>query len=77
MKRTLRRKALFSGPLGGSRNWTVVWIVLTGMKLLRRLAGSQPEVVFRQVLEPGGAFVIRNGERKATVVSPGPVSVEE
>lgn len=64
----LRRKALYSGPLGGSRNWTIVWGVLAGLKLLKRITGDTNEVVFRQKLAPGEAFVIRNGERPVTVL---------
>jgi hypothetical protein len=63
----LRKKALVRGPLGGSRNWTVLWAVLTGARLLRRLAQDKPDIVFRQVLEPGEAFVIRAGDEPVTV----------
>lgn len=68
MAGALRRKALYSGLLGGSRNWTIVWGVLAGVKLLKRITGDTTEVVFREKLAPGEAFVIRNGERPVTVI---------
>jgi hypothetical protein len=66
--KVLRKKAFVRGLLDGSRGWAILWATLTGVSLLRRLAQDKPEVVFRQELEPGGAFVIRNGERRATVI---------
>lgn len=64
----LRRQAMLRGVLGGSRNWTVVWAVLVGVRLLRRLTADKPEIVYRHTLAPGAGLVIRNGDRPVTVL---------
>ncbi|HUF32561.1 MAG TPA: hypothetical protein VMN58_05040 [Acidimicrobiales bacterium] len=70
----LRKKAMARGLFEGSKAWVVVWVVLVGAKLLRKL--DKPVVVFRQELEPGGAFLIRNGDRRVTIVGGSGVEVE-
>jgi hypothetical protein len=55
----LRRRAQLKGVVGGSRGWTIVWAVLIGGRLLRRLASDEEKVVFRRKLQPGEALVIR------------------
>jgi hypothetical protein len=55
----LRRRAQLKGVVGGSRGWTIVWAVLIGGRLLRRLASDEEKVVFRRKLQPGEAVVIR------------------
>jgi hypothetical protein len=77
MAAILRRTAMRKGPLGGNRRWTIVWGVLTGIKLLKRIAGDKPEILLREELEPGTALIIRNGERPVAVVSPRKVRVEK
>lgn len=77
MAAILRRKAMASGPLGGSRNWTIVWAVIMGFRLLKRFTSGKPEVVYRERLEPGRTLVIRNGDRPVTVIGPGGVTVEK
>lgn len=52
------RTALRRGLLGGSRPWMTVFAVVGVTKLLRRLAGAQPETVFSHKLEPGEGLVI-------------------
>ena len=59
----LYRRAQVKGLLGGSRGWTILWAVLFGRRILKRLAGDAPEVVYSEELRPGEALVIRHGER--------------
>ena len=56
----LRRRAQLKGVVGGSRGWTIVWAVLIGGRLLRRLTSDEEKVVFRRKLRPGEALVIRS-----------------
>ncbi|MGH9182429.1 MAG: hypothetical protein ACRDZ9_01165 [Acidimicrobiales bacterium] len=58
MLRRLHRSSLVKGPLGGSRGWTAVWVLLLGARLLRRLAAREPEVAFSETLRPGQTLVI-------------------
>jgi hypothetical protein len=76
LTKVVRKKAFVRGLLEGKRSWALLWAVLTGAKLLRKLGEDKPEVVFRQVLEPGGAFIIRAGERPATVIGDAEVSTK-
>jgi hypothetical protein len=59
---------MLRGPLGGSRQWTLLWAVLLGVRLLRRVTRSEPEVVFTETLRPGESLLIAGGERAPTVV---------
>jgi hypothetical protein len=56
----LRRRAQMRGVVGGSRGWTILWAVLMGGRLLRRLTSDQPKVVYTRTLRPGEALVIRS-----------------
>jgi len=56
----LRRRAQFKGVVGGSRGWTILWAVLMGGRLLRRITSDAPEVVFSRKLQPGESVVIRS-----------------
>jgi hypothetical protein len=64
----LYRQAQMRGLLGGSRPWTILWTVLATRRLLKRLLGDEPEVVYRQVLLPGEAVVISNKDREPRVI---------
>jgi len=55
--RKLTRTGMRRG-MGGSRAWTVVFIVVTGVRALRRLARPQEEVLVRTRLRPGERFVV-------------------
>ena len=68
MIRLLYRQAQFRGLLGGSRGWTVVWALLFGARLVRRVTSDKPEVVYREKIRPGEALVIRNGDRNVRVL---------
>jgi len=56
----LRRRAQLKGVVGGSRGWTILWAVLIGARLLRRLTKDEEKVVFSRKLLPGEAVVIRS-----------------
>ena len=56
----LRRRAQFKGVVGGSRGWAIVWAVLMGGRLLRRVTSDAPEVVFTRKLRAGESVVIRS-----------------
>ena len=58
----LRRRAQLRGVVGGSRGWTILWAVLLGGRLLRRLTRDDPKVIFTRKLLPGEALVIRSDE---------------
>jgi hypothetical protein len=64
----LLRRGLTKGLLGGSRPWLVVWLVLFGLKILRRIAGSKPEVVYSEVLGEGETLVISAKNRTPEVL---------
>lgn len=54
----LHRQAQLRGLLGGSRPWTILWVLLTARRLLKRVFRDQPEIVYSEELEPGQALVI-------------------
>jgi hypothetical protein len=62
--RLARRRALF----GGSSTWRTVWGVMFGVRLIRRLLGDAPEVVYRERLRPGQVLVVRDGDRPVRVL---------
>jgi CRP-like cAMP-binding protein len=57
--RSLSRVGFRRGLLGGSRPWTVLFVVAGSLRLLRRIAEGK-EVVFSETLEPGTTLVITN-----------------
>ena len=60
------RQAFRKGLMGGSRRWLLVGGVAVGVKVLRKLSGSEPEVVYSEALGPGESLVIAH-ERDATM----------
>ena len=66
MLRFLLRRSFQLGVLGGSRRWLVVGGMALGVKVLRKLSGSEPEVVYSEKLAPGESLVIAH-ERDATM----------
>jgi hypothetical protein len=64
----LRRRATVRGPLGGSRQWTLVWAILLGMRLLRRFTKHQPKVVFSEELQPGESLLISGDDREPRII---------
>lgn len=66
MLRFLLRRGFQKGLMGGSRRWLVMGGVALGVKVLRKLSGSEPEVVYSEKLDPGESLVIAH-ERDATM----------
>jgi len=60
LSRLLRARAFSRGVLGGSRAWLVVWSVLVGVRVVRRVAGNKPRVLLCEPLAPGEVLVIRH-----------------
>lgn len=58
MVRLLLRNGFRRGVLGGSRPWLVLGGVGLLVRVLRRLAGSEPDVVYSETLQPGQAVLI-------------------
>lgn len=54
----LRRNAIYRGLLGGSRGWLAIGAVLLGGRALKRAAGSVPEDLGTERLEPGQTVCI-------------------
>lgn len=54
----LWRNALRRGLLGGNRTWMTVFAILGIAKVVRRLSGSEPEVVYCEPLRRGEGLVI-------------------
>jgi hypothetical protein len=44
--------------MNGSRTWMIVAILAVGARSLRRIARSQPEVLYRTKVSPGDVIVI-------------------
>ena len=66
--RWLRRRAMLRGPFGGSKQWTLVWAVLFGLRLIRRVTHREPQVVFCEELRPGESLLIAGIDRDPRVV---------
>ena len=60
MLRFLTRYGTTRGLLGGSRAWTVVVVVGWSLRLLTRNRGSEPKLVYSEVLQPGEILEIRH-----------------
>lgn len=50
------------GLVGGSRFWLAVGTAATAARVLRRISGSAPEVVYSEELPQGTSILITNGE---------------
>lgn len=68
MFRYLRRRSMLAGPLGGNRRWTLVWALLVGIRLFRRLTHPKPEIVYSEKLEPGESLLISGDGRAPRVI---------
>jgi hypothetical protein len=65
---TLFRRGLRKGVFGGSRPWLVLWLVLAGLRVLRRIARDEPEIVFSEALDPGETLVITAKDRSPKAI---------
>lgn len=58
MLRILLRRGLWNGLVGGSRFWMVVGGAAAAVRLMQRLSGREPKIVYAEKLEPGQTLVI-------------------
>ena len=59
MLRRLTRTGLRRGLMGGSKPWLAVGAAAGAFRLLGRVAGKQPKVVYCEPLHPGETLIIR------------------
>ena len=55
------RNGVTKGFMGGSRPWLIIGGVALGLRVLRRIAGSDPVTVYSEKLQPGETVVIAHG----------------
>ena len=67
-KSILYRQARMRGLLGGSRPWTILWAVLATRRILKRVLGDTPEVVYSEELLPGEAIIISAKDREPRII---------
>lgn len=67
----LRRRATRRGPLGGSRQWTIVWAVLLSIRLLKRLTKAKPEILLTETIKPGETLLISGIDREPRIIGGG------
>ena len=53
----------FARGIGGSRGWLAVGVVAGGLRMLRRMAKREPDVVYLEELHPGQSVVIQHFPR--------------
>lgn len=58
MLRFLYRRGMFKGLFGGSKGWTLVWAVIFGTRMLKKLGGSESKTVYSEVVHPGESLLI-------------------
>ena len=63
----LRKNAVRRGLFGGNRWWMALGILIYGRRLVRKIAGRDPEVVYSERLEPGQSLLITH-ERDAAIM---------
>jgi hypothetical protein len=51
---------MMRGAAAGSRFWTVVSAIALARRILKRLSGSQSEVLYSHRLQPGETLIIAN-----------------
>jgi len=61
LARIFLRNGLRRGVLRGSRTWLVLGGVGAAVRVVRRLGGGEPKVVFSEPLQPGETLVIAHG----------------
>ena len=61
--RLLLRNGLRKGLLGGNRTWLVLGGVGVALRLMKKLAGPEEEVVLREELPVGTAVIVANEPR--------------
>lgn len=63
MVKFLMRSGFRKGVMGGSQVWLVLGGVGVLMRVMKKLSGSEPEVVYSEELPVGTAIVIANEPR--------------
>jgi hypothetical protein len=53
----------FARGIGGSRGWLALGVTAGGLRLLRKVAKREPDVVYREELHPGQSLVIQHFPR--------------
>ena len=53
----------FARGIGGSRGWLAVGVVAGGLRMLRRIAKREADVVYLEELHPGQSVVIQHFPR--------------
>ena len=53
----------FARGIGGSRAWLTVGVVAGGLRMLKKLATREADVVYREELHPGQSVVIQHFPR--------------
>ena len=53
----------FARGIGGSRGWLALGVVAGGLRMLRRMARREADVVYLEELHPGQSMVIRHFPR--------------
>lgn len=64
----IHRQAQLRGLIGGSRPWTILWVLLSARRVLKRVFSDAPEIVYSERLEPGETLVISSKEREPRVI---------
>lgn len=64
----LYRQAQLRGLLGGSRPWLILWVVLAGRRLLRRITRDAPEIVYSEELADGQTIIVSASDREPRVL---------
>ena len=53
----------FARGIGGSRAWLTLVVVAGGLRMLKKVAKREPDVVYREELHPGQSVVIQHFPR--------------
>ncbi len=53
----------FPRGIGGSRGWLAVGVVAGGLRMVRKMAKREPDVVYLEELHPGQSVVIQHFPR--------------
>ena len=48
----------FRRGMSGSRGWLIVGIVIGGVRMLRRMARADEEILYRAAIRPGDVFEV-------------------
>lgn len=62
-----RRKSINKGLLGDDGLWRVVFFVIYGRRLLRKLMGSEPQLLSVEKLEPNQTLIVETVHPKRII----------